>query len=292
LIDSYAEGLLEKHEFEPRMTRLRHRLTQLEEQRQQLIDVTALQTEIRLIVGRLEDFAAKIDTGLEDSDWLSKREMIRALVKRVEVTPDRVNVVFRVDAYPGEASPEKKVCNFVGGVVSPLLANIYLHEFDRYMESKHLSLTYKQRYIRRKQGKGNVLYVRYADDFIVLSNGTKAETQAIKKELGEFLSTMSLTLSEEKTKVTHITEGFDFLGYRIIRSIGTRGKMVPKVLIPEKAINRFRTKVREMLAPSTTEEPIGIKIQRLNWLTRGWCEYYRSTSSPSQMFRRLNYELF
>jgi len=141
------------------------------------------------------------------------------------------------------------------------------------MESKHLSLTYKQRYIRRKQGKGNVLYVRYADDFIVLSNGTKAETQAIKKEIGEFLSTMSLTLSEEKTKVTHITEGFDFLGYRIIRSIGTRGKMVPKVLIPEKAIDRFRHKVREMLAPSTTEEPIGIKIQRLNWLTRGWCEY-------------------
>jgi hypothetical protein len=108
LIDSYAEGLLEKHEFEPRITRLRQRLTQLEEQRQQLIDVAALQTEIRLIVGRLEDFAAKIDAGLEDSDWLSKREMIRALVKRVEVTPDRVNVVFRVDAYPGEASPEKK----------------------------------------------------------------------------------------------------------------------------------------------------------------------------------------
>ena len=71
-------------------------------------DMTALQTEIRLIVGRLEDFAAKIDAGLEDSDWLSKREMIRALVKRVEVTPDRVNVVFRVDAYRGEASPEKK----------------------------------------------------------------------------------------------------------------------------------------------------------------------------------------
>jgi site-specific DNA recombinase len=108
LIDSYAEGLLEKHEFEPRITRLRQRLTQLEEQRQQLIDVAALQTEIRLIVGRLEDFAARLAAGLEDSDWLSKREMIRALVKRVEVTPDRVNVVFRVDPYPGEANPEKK----------------------------------------------------------------------------------------------------------------------------------------------------------------------------------------
>jgi site-specific DNA recombinase len=108
LIDSYAEGLLEQHEFEPRIPRLRQRLTQLEEQRQQRIDVAALQTEIRLIVGRWEDFAAKIDAGLEDSDWLSKREMMRALVKRVEVTPDRVNIIFRVDSYPGEASSEKK----------------------------------------------------------------------------------------------------------------------------------------------------------------------------------------
>ena len=114
LIDSYAEGLLEKHEFEPRITRLRQRIIQLEEQRQQLIDVTALQTEIRLIVGRLEDFAARIAAGLEDSDWLSKREMIRALVKRVEVTPDRVNVVFRVDSYPGEANPEKKSLQLYG----------------------------------------------------------------------------------------------------------------------------------------------------------------------------------
>src|SRR5437867_12692805 len=82
-----------------------------------------------------------------------------------------------------------------GGIVSPLLANIYLHELDRYMESKYLNLTYSQRGTRRKQGKGNILYVRYADDFIVLCNGTKAEAQATKKELGEFLSTMGLTLS-------------------------------------------------------------------------------------------------
>src|SRR6184192_3095417 len=79
-----------------------------------VIDVTALQTEIRLIVGRLEDFAAKIAAGLEDSDWLSKREMIRALVKRVEVTPGRVNVVFRVDPYPEEANPEKKSLQLYG----------------------------------------------------------------------------------------------------------------------------------------------------------------------------------
>ena len=63
LIDSYAEGLIEKQEFEPRITRLRQRLTALEEQRQQLQDEAALQTELRLIIGRLEDFAAKVQTG-------------------------------------------------------------------------------------------------------------------------------------------------------------------------------------------------------------------------------------
>jgi RNA-directed DNA polymerase len=67
---------------------------------------------------------------------------------------------------------------------------------------------------RRKRGKGNVLYVRYADDFVVLCNGTKAEAHAIKEELRGFLRTLGLTLAEDKTKVTHITEGFDFLGYR------------------------------------------------------------------------------
>src|SRR4029450_13870470 len=111
---------------------------------------------------------------------------------------------------------------------SPLLANIYLHELDKYMESKYLHLTSSQRLWRRKKGKGNFLYVRYADDFVALCNGTKAEAQNMKEELGGLLSTMGLTLLEEKTKLTHITEGFLFLGYRIIREVGTNGTMVPK----------------------------------------------------------------
>src|SRR5215813_1222191 len=86
-------------------------------------------------------------------------------------------------------------------------------------------------------------------DFVVLCNGTKAEAQTIKKELGELLSTMGLTLAEEKTKVTHITDGFDFLGYRVIRSIGTKGKMIPKVLIPERAIKRFCHEIRRIFGP-------------------------------------------
>jgi site-specific DNA recombinase len=108
LIDSYAEGLLEKHEFEPRIARLRQRLTHLEAQRQQLADEAAVQTELQLIIGRLEDFAARVHAGLEDADWPRQREMIRALVKRVEVDHDQVHVVFRVDQQSGEPDAEKK----------------------------------------------------------------------------------------------------------------------------------------------------------------------------------------
>ena len=121
LIDSYAEGLLEKHEFEPRITRLRQRIAALEEQRQQLLDEAAVQTELRLIIGRLEDFATQIDTGLEEADWLRKREMIRALVKRVEVTQEQVNVVFRVDSYQEESDPEKKSLQLCRGSKDPAL---------------------------------------------------------------------------------------------------------------------------------------------------------------------------
>jgi RNA-directed DNA polymerase len=178
-----------------------------------------------------------------------------------------------------------------GGIVSPLLANIYLHALDKYMESKYLNLSRYERSKRRKQGQGNYLYVRYADDFVVLCNGTKAEAHAMKEELGALLRTMGLTLSEAKTQVTHITEGFTFLGYRIIRSRGRRGTMTPKVLIPESAMKRFQHATRGILALNSTHEASRAKIQAQNRLTRGWCQYYRSTSSPSEVFGKLSHEL-
>jgi site-specific DNA recombinase len=119
LIDSYAEGLIDKQEFEPRITRLRQRLTALEEQAQQLQDEAALHTELRLIIGRLEDFAAQVHDGLAAADWTSKRELIRALVKRVEVTQDQVNVVFRVDQHPANPDPEKKSLQLRRGSTFP-----------------------------------------------------------------------------------------------------------------------------------------------------------------------------
>jgi site-specific DNA recombinase len=108
LIDSYTDGLIDKPEFEPRILRLRRRIAQAEEQRQQLVDADALQTELQLIIGRLEDFAVKVHTGLREAAWGQKRDLIRALVKRVEVARDDVNIVFRIDPYLGDTDPEKK----------------------------------------------------------------------------------------------------------------------------------------------------------------------------------------
>ena len=108
LIDSYAESLIDKSEFEPRITRLRQRLARLEEQRQALAEEAALQGELQLIIGRLEDFATKLHDGLEAADWASKRDLIRALVKRVEVARTRSISCFgstRIRAIP---TPKKK----------------------------------------------------------------------------------------------------------------------------------------------------------------------------------------
>ena len=96
LIDSYAEGMIDKAEFEPRITRMRERVKQLEEQVRQIQDEAGMEHELRLILGRLETFASKVKEGLAEADWETRREIIRTLVKRVEVNQEQVNVIFRI----------------------------------------------------------------------------------------------------------------------------------------------------------------------------------------------------
>jgi site-specific DNA recombinase len=86
---------------------LRERIAKLEEQAKELSDQEKLQSELQLIIGRLEDFTLKVKDGLDQADWDSKRDIIRALVKRVEVEKGQVNVVFRVDQLPFESSPAR-----------------------------------------------------------------------------------------------------------------------------------------------------------------------------------------
>jgi site-specific DNA recombinase len=106
LIDGYAEGLLDKDEFTLRIRRAKERLRRLEEQLQSQADLAAQRRELLLIITRFEDFTARIKDGLQHADWQTKRDLVRALVRRVEISPDGVNVVFRVDpAIPPSVPP-------------------------------------------------------------------------------------------------------------------------------------------------------------------------------------------
>ena len=108
VIDRDAEGLIDQGEWEPRVPCLRQRLARLEEPRHALAEEAALHGALPLIIGRLEDGAAKRHDGWEAADWRSQRDRIRALVQRVEVARDDVKSVFRIDPYPGDADPGKK----------------------------------------------------------------------------------------------------------------------------------------------------------------------------------------
>jgi site-specific DNA recombinase len=107
LIDSYAEGLIEKTEFEPRVTRMRERLQQLEEQAQQVRDEASLEGELTLIISRLDELATHVKAGLHEADWLTRREIIRSVVKRVEIDQEQVRVIFRVGPLTPPSPAEK-----------------------------------------------------------------------------------------------------------------------------------------------------------------------------------------
>ncbi|HYF85765.1 recombinase family protein [Azospirillum sp.] len=100
LIDSYAEGVIDRPEFEPRIAGLRARLSQLRERRAVAAEAADAERELTLIIGRLEEFAIKIRQGLDDLDWSGKREIIRSLVRRVEIDANHVEIVFRVPPTP------------------------------------------------------------------------------------------------------------------------------------------------------------------------------------------------
>ncbi|MCP4207779.1 MAG: recombinase family protein [Shimia sp.] len=103
LIDGYTEGYIDKSEFEPRIRRFKERLAALENQAEQLREHSLLQAQLHLIIGRLEEFSAKVKAGLGQLEWHGRRELIRTLVKRVEIDREQVNVVFRIEDSMGSS---------------------------------------------------------------------------------------------------------------------------------------------------------------------------------------------
>jgi len=174
-----------------------------------------------------------------------------------------------------------------GGIISPLLANVYLHELDKFME-QYTALPEYKKAVRRKQGEANFSYARYADDFVVLCNGTKEETLKMRDTLREFLAdSLRLTLSMEKTKVTHLNDGFDFLGFNLRRSRSGQGKMVTWLTIPNKAMQRHFDMIRAVIAPGTSQDSFVAKILAMNKIIAGWCRYYQYTGKVSSQFGKL-----
>lgn len=96
LIDGYAEGYLDKEEAEPRIRRFKQRLQVLEEQAQNIRTQEQKELDLQLVIGRMEEFSEKVKMGLEKLDWNGQRELIRTLVKRVEIGKEQINVVFRI----------------------------------------------------------------------------------------------------------------------------------------------------------------------------------------------------
>ena len=164
-----------------------------------------------------------------------------------------------------------------GGVISPLLANVYLNEFDKWAAAQW-DLDPNARRRRRYAGLGNYKMVRYADDFVVVGNSPIAEVKATKQAIQQFLENkLHLTLSEEKTVITHVNDGFDFLGFHIQRK-KTEGKWAVHLRPTAKAKERVKQKLKALTSRNWTWMDEYTRLTTLNAIVRGWAEYYRYTS--------------
>jgi group II intron reverse transcriptase/maturase len=172
-----------------------------------------------------------------------------------------------------------------GGIVSPLLANIYLNELDQFIAAKWADLGKgEQNRHRSKQTALPCYLVRYADDFVILIRGTVEQAEQLKAEVADFLrQALQLELSAEKTLVTPVTTGFDFLGFHTRKYPEGKAIITPS----RTAIARFREQVKTRAA-SAFRDNDAAGIATLNRYIRGWGEYYRHVSS-SQVFKTLDH---
>lgn len=163
-----------------------------------------------------------------------------------------------------------------GGIISPLLANIALSVLDEHFCAKwdaHTSAYRREAY--RKRGGATYRIIRYADDFVIMVAGTRAHADALWDETAEVIAPLGLRLSVEKTRVCHLDEGFDFLGFRIQRhrKKGTN-KLTVYTYPSKKALTSITAKVRA-LTKKAQHQSLADLLGRLNAVLRGWCGYFR-----------------
>jgi len=166
-----------------------------------------------------------------------------------------------------------------GGILSPLIFNIALSALDEHLTAPWkpggaMSTEYR-RAARRRKGLPAWRVVRYADDFAVLVNGTRQDTEAVREEIAGVLARLGLRLSGAKTRVVHMSEGFSFLGFRIQwrRKRGT-AKWYVYTFIDDRPVRSLKAKIRA-LTRRTSQQDLGYVLTRLNQVMHGWANYFR-----------------
>jgi len=175
-----------------------------------------------------------------------------------------------------------------GGVVSPLLANIVLNKLDWFLQGK--AKHGKEKWRAHRRGEPNLRFARYADDWCVfLTRADKRYAESLKEEIREYLlDQCGLELSVEKTKVTHVRDGFEFLGFQLQQRIGKKGKLVPKIKIGQKAISNIRLRLNEVTRYRPSQESIDTRVQNASAVIRGWSNYFKIAHNFSAMAGKLN----
>jgi len=167
-----------------------------------------------------------------------------------------------------------------GGVISPLLANIYLHVLDMYWAQRYASL-----------GK----LVRYADDFVIICR-TKQDAETALQIVKQIMSILKLTLHPTKTRIVDMgRDGFDFLGFHFHKKRARKsGKLLPYIWPAPKAMKAIRSKIHFITERMRLSNPLSEVIKFLNRVIRGWRNYFRlgnSTLKFQQLDRYVRYRL-
>ena len=191
-----------------------------------------------------------------------------------------------------------------GGIVSPLLANIALSAIEERYERWTYHRTKTQ--ARRKSdgvkaaasardsdriaGRCIFLPVRYADDFVVLVSGTQEDAVAEQSALADYLRrTTGLELSPAKTKVTAMTDGFEFLGFRFGMHWDKRYGYGPRVEVPKGKAAILHHKVKQLTRSDSISGSLGEKLRELNPILSGWANYYRHCVGAGRVFVNLDW---
>jgi RNA-directed DNA polymerase len=164
-----------------------------------------------------------------------------------------------------------------GGIISPVLANCALDGLQHALETLFSTV--------RQARAAKVNLVRYADDFVITGSSRELLESQVKPLVTRFLAARGLVLSEAKTVVTHIDDGFDFLGWNVRKF---RGALV--IQPSKKNVNAFLSKVRDTLRKMCAARQADV-IEQLVPVIRGWANYHRSQMA-SRTFSRCDHQIW